>query len=688
MKFNKQALGQKINQLKDLLIQNKITVIRAGGLLAVGAGLIVSVHLLYHPEPALQPSAESVAETAETEAETTDAQTLESVETTAEDAVWTPSLKELNLAHFYPEDADPADKTQSLGGQAFKELMTQDEKWTSDIYDYADLTPAQLAKKLGKDPSAVMGDYNPKDDRHNPQDPSTWSVNTFKDIRMNAQDGDGKAITPYSNVLEIMSMANTYTYYQDAANYDIFISYAKELWEHSHSYQVGMSDVYYCDGCLSEEAERLEMEALEEEAKAEEMGLSQENPPSLEDSVPANTVILAGAHRAAKESEAAEEAAKAAAAAAETVPESSSAVIVAPVKQTAEAVETAESQTESTEASRVLTIGETTAPEPETEEQETSASQTAEETAAPEITASAESTTAESTGSSESTESAESPMAAETAETESLAADQPDAASADTPVTEDTATVSNAEKAACPGHVDLIIHMKITGLDEQTNNLFAADKTGNDEANIKAGGWPGWNKTTKRAASRLSTQDWFEKYGLTVSNLTPGNPLSPAEINAYMALLPLDISQTRRNLVRFALESVGRIPYYWGGKPSAPDYASNRFGILTSPDYKGRVLKGLDCSGWISWVYWSVTGERLPYESTSGLAVLGKKISRNELQPGDIIVRTGTEAHVIMFLGWTPDGRIQCIHESSSPVNNVTVAVRDANWPYYRSLTD
>jgi len=100
------------------------------------------------------------------------------------------------------------------------------------------------------------------------------------------------------------------------------------------------------------------------------------------------------------------------------------------------------------------------------------------------------------------------------------------------------------------------------------------------------------------------------------------------------------------------------------------------------------VLKGLDCSGWVGWVYWSVTGKRLAHESTSGLALLGKRINRFDLLPGDIIVRTGSDAHVVMFLGWTEDGRILCVHESSAGINNVTVAVRDANWTYYRRLID
>lgn len=72
----------------------------------------------------------------------------------------------------------------------------------------------------------------------------------------------------------------------------------------------------------------------------------------------------------------------------------------------------------------------------------------------------------------------------------------------------------------------------------------------------------------------------------------------------------------------------------------------------------------------------------------AALAALGKRISREELQPGDILIRTGADSHVVMFLGWTSDGRIRCVHETSGSINNVTVGTRNAGWPYYRRLID
>ncbi len=443
---------------------------------------------------------------------------------TAEEESYRPTPGELNLTYFFPEGVDQSDASKSLAGEAFKILMTKDVEWLNGIYDLSDIAPAEMAARLGKPISCVMGRYNPNNVGHDKDNPDTWIINSFQTIRMTATDGDGNPITPYSNVKDIMSMANLYTYFKGVEDQKMFLDYSEKLWKQSHSYSLDISDVYYCPGCLTEDEEKRQLEELEASGTAAMATLSD-----------------------ARE-----------------------------------------------------------------------------------------------------------------------------------------ASAANAS-SGCPGHVDLIIHMKIVGLKER-KSLFDNDKTGNSRKNFDENGWQGWNRYTKASARLLAEQNWFEKYGLSVSSISSVIPLSPGEIDTYMARLPADLSETRKNVVRFALESVGKVPYYWGGKPSAPNYAKNSFGAITSPDDDGRVLNGLDCSGWINWVYWSATGKRLAYEGTAGLAVLGTRISRDQLKPGDIIVRTGADSHVIMFLEWTEDGQIRCIHESGGSVNNVSVSVRSANWPYYRRL--
>mgnify|MGYP002233901788 FL=1 len=105
-----------------------------------------------------------------------------------------------------------------------------------------------------------------------------------------------------------------------------------------------------------------------------------------------------------------------------------------------------------------------------------------------------------------------------------------------------------------------------------------------------------------------------------------GKTLTKQELEAHMALLPEDISPERRKLIAFALDSVGKIPYHFGGKASRPGYAGNQFFSVTEPDQMGRTLKGLDCSGWINWVYWSALGTPVARGGTSSLASSGTEI--------------------------------------------------------------
>lgn len=241
-------------------------------------------------------------------------------------------------------------------------------------------------------------------------------------------------------------------------------------------------------------------------------------------------------------------------------------------------------------------------------------------------------------------------------------------------------------RSSCPGHADLHIKVVIAGLSDPKKGLFALDELGNETK--ETGNWQGWTDENKTYTTDLAKQDWSELYGLTLFPSFTAKILSYEEMDRYINRLPENLSEDRRKLIHYALSSVGRVPYYWGGKPASAGYEKSNFGSMISPDEKGRSLKGLDCSGWISWVYWSAINRRLSYESTGGLASCGTGIKRSDLQPGDIILKTGEDAHVVMFLCWENDGKMTVIHESSALVNNVTVSSMEANWPYYRKLID
>ena len=236
----------------------------------------------------------------------------------------------------------------------------------------------------------------------------------------------------------------------------------------------------------------------------------------------------------------------------------------------------------------------------------------------------------------------------------------------------------------CPGHVDCTVLAVVKGTAEADSLFQAADTL---EA-VKSSGWTGWNADTRNMAGALLAQDWSQEYGLYTVDYPVKGLLNSQEIELYMSLVPEDASRQRKDFVRYALTSVGKIPYYWGGKPSAPGYTGNGFGSLTVPDEDGRLSKGLDCSGWINWVYWSVTGKGLGAQSTGTLLGCGSPVARDELLPGDICIRFNPMAHVVIFLGWTAEGNMLCIQETTGNSNNVEVGTVTSNWESYRRILE
>ena len=241
----------------------------------------------------------------------------------------------------------------------------------------------------------------------------------------------------------------------------------------------------------------------------------------------------------------------------------------------------------------------------------------------------------------------------------------------------------------CPGHMDLTIKAVVWNM-EGKKNLFTLDKIGNNKASFNEQ-WQGWTEERISEAKALVEADWYQDYGLSVSLISGTAPLTEAEIEEQLALLPEDLSEERRALAKTALGSIGRIPYYYGGKAVSADYDKNNFYTVIHPDYKGRVFRGLDCSGWLAWVYWNTTGTKLAESSTAGQIHLGRGIRRSDLRTGDIIIRAGndeTMGHVLMFLRWDENGQALCIHETGGITNNVCFKLNEDVGASCRNLVD
>ena len=550
---------------------------------------------------------------------------VETMPETEAEEVFSPSLAALNLAYLYPEGADRTDAQNSLAGQILRELSVKDSEWLASIYDLSNRKPAEAAAKLGLPADRVRGLYNPLDESQTEDNPDSWLLSEWSRIDMVFTDENGNRIMADSNIKEIMAMANTYFYYTDPEDSDAFLNYVLNLWDKSHSIHYSIGEVYYCDGCLEEASG--DTEASEAAGTAG----SGENPENASgDGLTGSEEAQSGADgtaaaSASDHSQATPETAEIGAG----VPSASEATALGEDNRTGSGM--AEGAAEAVEQETKAEIGPGIA--------------------LMEASKAAETETAEETDKEEERDKEEK-----------------------TPLTK------------CPGHVDLHITAAVAGASSSEKSLFSiAEEV---TAAEQEAGFPGWTEEHKNAVLELAAQDWKAAYGLTVSSTYISNPLSQSETEYYLSLLPADTSLERRRLIRYALSSVGKVPYYWGGKPSAPDYDGNHFGSLAAADEKGRTMKGLDCSGWISWVYWSALGKRLPAESTDGLANCGTAVARADLKPGDIIVRLGDEGHVVMFLAWESEDRMKVVHESSGSVNNVTVSTMQASWPYYRKLID
>lgn len=122
------------------------------------------------------------------------------------------------------------------------------------------------------------------------------------------------------------------------------------------------------------------------------------------------------------------------------------------------------------------------------------------------------------------------------------------------------------------------------------------------------------------------------------------------------------VSQTRDGVVTYARSLVGKIKYYFGGKPSSREFEENHFGETVTPDStQGRTIRGLDCSGFVDFVFWHVMNENFGNGNTSEIRdIYSEKISYDDLKPGDLgfldMTGSGTNQHVGIYAGKDEDG--------------------------------
>lgn len=164
--------------------------------------------------------------------------------------------------------------------------------------------------------------------------------------------------------------------------------------------------------------------------------------------------------------------------------------------------------------------------------------------------------------------------------------------------------------------------------------------------------------------------------GITGSSIE----LTPEQVQEMLENLPDDLSPERRAVMEAAYSLVGKVNYFWGGKSEVIGW-DNRWGTpmkVTSAGSSttGMTLPfGLDCSGFVAWVFINATGDPSYANVISHGArnQYGKceKISCNEAQPGDLVFYPDL-GHVGIVAGQDGNGDILVVHCASSQ-NNVVV---------------
>ena len=152
---------------------------------------------------------------------------------------------------------------------------------------------------------------------------------------------------------------------------------------------------------------------------------------------------------------------------------------------------------------------------------------------------------------------------------------------------------------------------------------------------------------------------------------------------ALLRDLPEGLSPEREAVVRTACSLVGKVNYFWGGKSLVIGW-DVRWGELRQVTAAGSSTTGtyrpygLDCSGFVDWVFYNQSGGSYVIGHGGGATMQHTyctPILWEDAQPGDLVFYP-EDNHVGMVGGWDEDGNILIIH-CASGYNNVVITGKD-----------
>ena len=148
---------------------------------------------------------------------------------------------------------------------------------------------------------------------------------------------------------------------------------------------------------------------------------------------------------------------------------------------------------------------------------------------------------------------------------------------------------------------------------------------------------------------------------------------------ALLRDLPEGLSPEREAVIRTACSLVGKVNYFWGGKSLVIGWDA-RWGELRQVTAAGSSTTGtyrpygMDCSGFVDWVFYNATGGQYVIGHGGGATMQHNyctDISWSDAQPGDLVFYPDN-SHVGIVGGKDGNGELLIIH-CASGYNNVVV---------------
>ena len=155
------------------------------------------------------------------------------------------------------------------------------------------------------------------------------------------------------------------------------------------------------------------------------------------------------------------------------------------------------------------------------------------------------------------------------------------------------------------------------------------------------------------------------------------------DMAALLRSLPEDLSPEREAVVRTACSLVGKVNYFWGGKSLVIGW-DVRWGELRQVTAAGSSTTGtyrpygMDCSGFVDWVFYNATGGGYIIGHGGGATAQHSyctDISWADAQPGDLVFYPDN-SHVGIVGGRDANGELLIIHCASGH-NNVVITGKE-----------